>query len=119
VNVQSPPSPPRRHPFLSLVAARVREFRREPSAIFWVYVFPLILVVTLGVAFRNQPVGPFAVAVQADGTAEQVRRTLEQDGRFRVQMCAAPECRSRLRTGRAELVIVPASDAAGGACVLL
>ncbi len=57
------PSPASRHPFLSLIAARVREFCREPTAIFWVYVFPLILVVALGVAFRNKPVGDFAVAV--------------------------------------------------------
>jgi ABC-type multidrug transport system permease subunit len=114
VSEHSPPSPPRRHPFLSLIAARVREFCREPSAIFWVYVFPLILVLTLGVAFRNQPVGPFAVAIQTSGSAEQIRQTLERDGRFRLQMCDQHEVHSRLRTGRAELVIIPSSDAAGG-----
>ena len=49
----------RKHPFLSLIAARVREFCREPAAIFWVYMFPLIMVVALGIAFRNKPVGNF------------------------------------------------------------
>ncbi len=104
----------RQHPFFSLIAARVREFLREPAAIFWVYVFPLIMVVALGIAFRNKPVGGFTVAVRAGAGAEQVRQTLEGDGRFRVSVCDEQESRLRLRTGRAELVIVPSSDAAGG-----
>jgi ABC-2 type transport system permease protein len=113
VNDRPGSSPPPRHPFFCLIAARVREFRREPSAIFWVYVFPLILVMTLGVAFRNQPVGPFSVTIQQGENAPQIRQTLERDDRFRVQLCdGTEEARSRLRTGRAELVIVP--SAAGG-----
>lgn len=101
----------RRHPFFSLIAARVREFRREPAAIFWVYVFPLILVVALGVAFRDRPVGGFRVAVQAGGGADRVRQVLHRDGRFRVSVHGAEDARSRLRTGLAELVIVPPSSA--------
>ena len=108
------PSPASRHPFLSLIAARVREFCREPTAIFWVYVFPLILVVALGVAFRNKPVGDFAVAVRAGDRAEQVRQTLERDSRFRVRVDTEQESRARLRTGRADLVIMPSSGNAGG-----
>jgi ABC-type multidrug transport system permease subunit len=108
------PSSTRRHPLLSLIAARVREFCREPTAIFWVYVFPLILVVALGVAFRNKPVGDFTVAVCDRDRGEPVRQTLEQDGRFRVWVGAEQESRERLRTGRADLVIVPSSDDAGG-----
>ena len=51
------------HPLSSLVLARVREFVREPAAIFWVYVFPVVLVVTLGAAFRNRPTEAFRVGV--------------------------------------------------------
>jgi len=104
----------RRHPFVSLIAARIREFCREPAAIFWVYVFPLILVVALGVAFRNKPVGGFTVAVQVGSWADRVRQILERDGRFRVSIGDAEETRLRLRTGRAELVIVPPSGADQG-----
>ena len=115
MNDPSAASPAPQHPFFSLIAARVREFRREPSAIFWVYVFPLILVMTLGVAFRNQPVGPFSVAIQQGEATAPLGQVLERDGRFRVQLCDEAEARSRLRTGRAELVIVPSSSAAGHA----
>ena len=104
----------RQHPFLQLIAARVREFWREPAAIFWVYVFPLLLVVALGVAFRNKPVGGFTVVVQAGPRAEQVRQTLESDSRFRVSVCDEAESRLRLRTGRAELLIAASSGSAGG-----
>ncbi len=102
------------HPFYSLIAARVREFWREPAAIFWVYVFPLIMVVALGVAFRDKPVGGFSVLVQSGPDAEAVAQTLQQDDRFQVAVCDEAECRLRLRTGRAELLIVPASDTSTG-----
>jgi hypothetical protein len=48
--------PPRYWPLGQLILARLREFYREPEAIFWVYGFPIVMVVLLGVAFRNKPV---------------------------------------------------------------
>ena len=39
------------HPIRELILARLREFWREPAAIFWVYGFPLIMMIALGVAF--------------------------------------------------------------------
>lgn len=108
------PAPAHQHPFLSLIAARVREFCREPTAIFWVYVFPLILVVALGVAFRNKPVGGLAAAVPEGARAADVRQTLEREDRFRVWVGSEQECRARLRTGRADLVVIPDSAPAGG-----
>jgi len=96
----------RYHAFSSLVWARVREFCREPSAVFWVYVFPLIMVVALGVAFRNRPVERFTVVVQAGETADSVCSALNGDERFQAEVYDEPECRLRLRTGRADLIIL-------------
>ena len=45
--------PPRWRPFVQLVVARVREFYREPEVLFWVYGFPLLLAVGLGIAFAG------------------------------------------------------------------
>lgn len=111
---RSPPTAADRHPFLTLIAARVREFCREPTAIFWVYVFPLILVVALGVAFRNKPVGGLAAAVPEGVRAADVQRTLEREDQFRVWVGSELECRARLRTGRADLVVIPDSSPSGG-----
>ena len=38
-----------------LTAVRFLLFMREPEAIFWIFVFPILLAVGLGIAFRNRP----------------------------------------------------------------
>ncbi len=38
-----------------LTAVRFRLILREPEAIFWIFVFPILLAVGLGIAFRNRP----------------------------------------------------------------
>lgn len=106
--------PARQHPFISLILARVREFLREPAAIFWVYVFPLIMVLALGIAFREKPINNIPVAVQAGPGSEQIRQALESDGRFRVSVGDEQESRLRLRTGRVELMIAASQRTTGG-----
>src|SRR5690349_769861 len=51
----------RNHPIFQLTLSRVREFYREPEAIFWVFGFPIVLAAALGLAFRNK--GPSAISV--------------------------------------------------------
>jgi ABC-2 type transport system permease protein len=66
----APASSERYHPLLELTKARLREFFREPGMIFWVFGFPIVMAVGLGLAFRSQPPEKPAVAVLApDGAA--------------------------------------------------
>ena len=51
------------HPLRELCLVRMRTFYREPEAIFWVYVFPLLLAIGLGIAFRQRPPQVIAVVV--------------------------------------------------------
>jgi hypothetical protein len=44
-----------RGPLTELTIARVRELLREPEAVFWVFVFPILLAGILGLAFRSRP----------------------------------------------------------------
>jgi len=44
-----------RHPLVELTRARLLEFLRDPGAFFWVFVFPMLLAVALGIAFREGP----------------------------------------------------------------
>ncbi|MEO7967123.1 MAG: hypothetical protein ABIT38_24755, partial [Gemmatimonadaceae bacterium] len=37
---------------LELTLARVREFIREPEAVFWTLIFPILMASGLGIAFR-------------------------------------------------------------------
>src|SRR4051812_21483846 len=40
-------------PIWQLTISRMRVFYREPAAVFWVYGFPLVMALSLGMAFRE------------------------------------------------------------------
>ncbi|HET7294184.1 MAG TPA: hypothetical protein VFM88_17285, partial [Vicinamibacteria bacterium] len=63
---------PVRSPLVELTLARLRELLREPEAVFWVFVFPIVLAAVLGLAFRSRPPEPLPVAV-ADGASATTR----------------------------------------------
>lgn len=42
-------------PLAQLTSVRFKEFWREPEAVFWSFVFPILLAAGLGIAFRNRP----------------------------------------------------------------
>src|SRR5437868_4255906 len=48
---------------LELTIVRTKEFGREPEAIFWVFIFPLLLAVALGLTFRDKAPDKIPVAV--------------------------------------------------------
>jgi ABC-type multidrug transport system permease subunit len=107
-------------PLLHLTVARFREFFREPAAVFWVYGFPLILALVLGMAFKNRPVERIRVDVRSDGpggpaAAERLRDVLATDARVRVTVGDEATTHNRLRTAKTDLVVVPGSDPAAPA----
>jgi ABC-2 type transport system permease protein len=51
------------HPLWQLLLMRFRALWREPSALFWVFVFPLLISIALGLAFRSQGLSKLRVAV--------------------------------------------------------
>src|SRR5256884_9705635 len=70
-----------------LLMARMLELKREPEVVFWVFVFPLLLALGLGIAFRNKPGNAAAVAIVAEPGSQETVAMLErspQHGSFRV-----------------------------------
>ncbi len=99
------------HAFTQLVLARVREFYREPEAIFWVYGFPVILAVVLGYAFKEGKPEPPAVDVQAepDSTRAAEIAAILTDKAFKVEVHDEAECKDRLKKGETVLFVKPAA----------
>jgi len=58
-----------------LTMVRFRLFLREPEAIFWIFIFPILLAAGLGIAFRNRP----ADVLQVGATTAQLTQALAAD----------------------------------------
>ena len=58
-----------------LTSTRFRLYLREPEAIFWTFVFPILLAVGLGIAFRNRP----ADVLPVGATTAQLTQALSAD----------------------------------------
>lgn len=93
------------HPILAIALARLREFIRRPEAVFWVYFFPVLMVVVLGIAFRNQPVESFDVDIVRSSVAEAIQESLAADPQINSSIVEEFESRQRLRTGKTTLMI--------------
>jgi len=96
-------------PLTQLVLARLREFFRTPEIVFWVYGFPLLMVVALGIAFRNQPVEHIAVGIENSEYGQTAADALSMNKKFEVLRCDAEGCRLKLRTGKTDIVVIAAA----------
>jgi ABC-type multidrug transport system permease subunit len=95
----------RPHPVVQLTLMRLRELRREPGTLFWVFGFPILISIALGLAFRNT--GPEPVTVGAlPGVSDDVARALVAGG-VKVKPLDETAARNELRAGRVALVLVP------------
>src|SRR4029077_20055848 len=75
--------------YTHLLMARMKELKREPEVIFWVFVFPLLLAFGLGIAFRNKPADATSVVIVAGPQAQDTVAWLErspQPGAFQIQV---------------------------------
>jgi hypothetical protein len=87
------------HPFNELLKTRMREFFREPETIFWVYAFPVLLAISLGVAFRNRPAERVFVDIQQQVGAEAVAGSLKKLPDFAIAIHPRTECLDRNSVG--------------------
>lgn len=94
-----------------LTLSRLREFYRQPEAVFWVYFFPILMVVALGIAFRDKPIEKVRVDVCQTETHPDWLESLRSDSRIVMSIHDESTCRQRLRTGKTDLFIVPDTDA--------
>lgn len=97
-------------PLVQLIVARVKEFMRQPEAIFWSYGFPVLIVLALGIAFRNRPVTSISVDVVPPGGVAQVKARLKEEPEIQVHSSEFEQARMRLRTARTDIVLVTSAE---------
>ena len=95
------------HPLVELTRARMMEFIREPEAIFWVFVFPVLLALGLGIAFRSRPAQPLRIAVQQGPGGANLAEALDRSPEITATLLVPEAARNDLRTGKLALVVVP------------
>jgi ABC-type polysaccharide/polyol phosphate export permease len=94
-----------------LTLTRFREFLREPEAVFWTFIFPLLLATGLGIAFRSRPTEVVHVGVLAGAPeAARTRELLDADSIITATLLDDSAAASALRVGTVALVVVPAGS---------
>jgi ABC-type multidrug transport system permease subunit len=95
------------NPLYQLTLLKMRSMLREPEALFWVFAFPLLLALALGVAFRSGVARPLAVGVETGEGADWVVQALSADPNLRTELLSAEQAESKLRAGQVALVVQP------------
>jgi len=96
-----------RSPLAQLTLWRIREFTREPEALFWVFAFPIVLAFALGLAFKSKAPATVQVAVEEGQGASELAASLDASERIDAVLLDSAEANYRLRTGRVAMVVQP------------
>ena len=94
-------------PVIELTLARIREFLREPEAVFWVFIFPILMACALGVAFRSRGDQPIVVGILNVPGHDVVERALRQTGGFEPRLVESADVQAALQRADVPLVIEP------------
>ena len=86
-----------------LTVTRLKLTLREPEAIFWIFVFPILLAVGLGIAFRNRP----ADVLPVGATTPQLVQALNAGKGLRATQMDEAAGAHALATGDILLLAVP------------
>ncbi len=119
-----------RSSMVQLTLVRFREFVREPEAVFWTFVFPILLAAGLGIAFRQRGPEQARIGVvlwrspieamderkfretgdiRASARDLQILGSLRRDSSLAVQPFGDSSGALALRTGKIALLVIPES----------
>ena len=100
--------------YTHLLMARMKELQREPEVIFWVFVFPLLLALGLGIAFRNKPADVTSIVIVAgpggQEALEMIQRSPQKDS-IRADLLDQASALQGFRLGKYDLVVEPDGNA--------
>jgi ABC transporter DrrB family efflux protein len=82
-------------------------FLREPEAVFWVFAFPVLMALALGIAFRTSGPPKSRVGVVEGSGAEAVMKALQDSPDLEVVRVKPDETETALRRGRVAVLVTP------------
>src|ERR1700738_2342873 len=96
--------------FAHLLGAPLRALQREPEVIFWVFGFPVLLALGLGIAFRSKPAAVTLIAiVEGPGAQDAVSLLQRSPQSFSIHADVVDEhtAAQGFRLGEYDLVVAP------------
>ncbi len=100
-------------PFLELSRMRLLLLVRQPEIVFWAFVFPILLSMVLGLAFRSRTLAPSPVAVLAGARAPALVERLAADPALAPRLVQErAELERLLRSGAVDAVLEAPDDGA-------
>jgi len=105
-----PPKTRRDSQLVQLTLVRFREFLREPEALFWVFIFPILMAAGLGIAFRSRGADSVAVAVVERAAPNHIdfAKLLRGAKGIEVRPMTTDSALAALRAGKVALVAIDA-----------
>jgi ABC-2 type transport system permease protein len=106
------------HALIELTLIRLREFWREKEAVFWVFIFPVLMAFALGIAFRNTTPQKLQIGVENTGpTASgpgpaEIYNALARSADIEPSLLSPGDAAQALRSGKVALVVRPANRGA-------
>jgi len=85
----------------------MREFIREPEAVFWTFGFPIVVSLALALAFPSKAERPVFVGLYPGPASESLRATLKGSRGITVRDVRPEDERRALREGEVNVVVVP------------
>src|SRR5687768_5334062 len=94
-----------RNPFVQLTLVKLREYTREPEALFWVFAFPVLMTLALGIAFRGGDTTEVRVGVVRGGARATLVSTLDADPRVIATEVGPAQAAALLRDGKVAVIV--------------
>jgi ABC-2 type transport system permease protein len=96
-----------------LLMARLRELAREPEVVFWIFLFPILLALGLGIAFRNKPPDATRVVIAQRPGSERVAELLRhapEPQSLKVEVQPSAKADLNFRLGKFDVELIPQGD---------
>ncbi|MQA29956.1 MAG: ABC transporter permease [Luteitalea sp.] len=95
------------HPLVELTLTRLREFVREPEALFWTFVFPIVMTIVMAMAFPSRGAQAVPVGIAGGDAGAGMRATLSNSPGIVVRDIPSGGEQRALREGEVHLIVVP------------